>query len=140
MNLNAESLNLGSFSEEVNQKYAFPDGATVHKFLNNEHFISKKDLEFIEKRDYRKTNLIIAFTTLGVFSYCYLLFPAGKVVRDRMEANFGKTRYWTRRILPFLGLAIPIAILRDSVRIFPAVVDKSDFEIYKKGGPKELIY
>jgi len=53
-----------------------------------------------------------AFLAAGIFGYCYLLMPSGKVLRDKMEAGYSRPRFWARRILPFLGFGVPFVMMR----------------------------
>ena len=116
MNINYDNIVPENYSEEVKAYYAFPDPESTRKFLNNEVWATKAEKDKINEDAQIKSGLIVFFTTVGVLSYNHLLFPAGKVIRDKMEAGFSRKRYWTKRLLPFLGLAIPICILRSSVR------------------------
>jgi hypothetical protein len=50
--------------------------------------------------------------TVGSISYISLLFPAGKVIRDRVHANMNPYKLMVKRFLPFAGLAFPIMLLR----------------------------
>lgn len=51
--------------------------------------------------------------TIGFVGYCYLLMPGGKVLRDRKDAAMTPARRVMRRVVPFMGLAIPLIISRD---------------------------
>jgi len=86
------------------------------KYLHGETTITKAEREKIISEATKTGNYIIAWTALGVVSYSYLLFPAGKVIRDKMEAGFSRSRYWMRRVIPALGLAVPLFMLRNAVR------------------------
>ncbi len=63
--------------------------------------------------------MIMMFSTVsligGFVSYCYLLFPMGKVIRDIKDANMSPFRRVFRRALPFIGLSIPFIIARDLI-------------------------
>ena len=116
MNLNYDNVNLDNISPEVKQWYSFPeDKTTIKKFLSRELLISKEKAAEFTSRANRDTFIVATSLTAGTIGYCYLLVPNGKVIRDRMEAKMSVNRRWARRLIPFLGLAIPFCIVRNSV-------------------------
>ena len=84
MNLSLSSLpEISSFSPEVLDAYAFPPEQRLIRILKNETIIGEElkkngvsEIEFEKK-------LSFGLLSVGFCSYMFLLFPAGKVVRDR---------------------------------------------------------
>jgi len=58
-----------------------------------------------------------------------MMFPAGKVIRDKLEREMGRGWYWVRRVIPFTGLVIPVIYYR--LRRSDGSMYKEDPEIYK---------
>jgi len=113
MNINYENFNPENISTEVKQWYAFPEDKTlINKFLNDELFYNKAERKQLLKQANWDSGVFVASTMVGIISFCYLMMPAGKVVRDIIDSKSSKFRYWSRRFVPFLGLAIPIVMTR----------------------------
>eukprot|EP01015_Nassula_variabilis_P014301 TRINITY_DN217_c0_g1_i1.p1 TRINITY_DN217_c0_g1~~TRINITY_DN217_c0_g1_i1.p1 ORF type:complete len:123 (+),score=16.20 TRINITY_DN217_c0_g1_i1:78-446(+) len=115
MNLNYSSINPDQYSEDVKSSYAFPSKKQIEKFQKKE--ISGVSAE--ERRIARADSKIMALSiiggfTIGTASYFYLRFPDGAIIRQRMDAQLPPIRRYTRRLIPFLGLAIPIYMVRNS--------------------------
>jgi len=118
MNLNYDNINLDNVSTDVKQWYAFPEDKTlIQKFLSRELVISKEKSDELKSRATYDSFALMAYLTFGTVGYCYLLSPNGKVIRDRMEAKMTPSRRWLRRLVPFLGLAVPFIIVRQGVRV-----------------------
>jgi len=51
----------------------------------------------------------------SLISYSYLLMPGGKVLRDAYDAKLTPFRRITRRVIPFVLLALPIYYSREFI-------------------------
>lgn len=118
MNINHENLNLEDISSDVRAWYAFPEDKTLIKKFNSKEMVVPRDIKLQnDARASYHSILILSSMTIGALAYCYKLAPAGKVIRDRMEAQMSSTRLFVRRAVPFLGLAIPFVIVRMSLQV-----------------------
>jgi len=117
MNLNYDNLNFDSISPEVRKWYSFPEDKTyIEKYLNHEMTTSKAAREANSRRARFESLLIISSLTVGVVSYSYLLAPSGKVIRDRLDAKMSSSKRILRRLVPFVGLALPFVLVRSSLQ------------------------
>ena len=119
MNLNYdEGLNFDNIAPEVKTWYAFPeDKKLIHRYLNHEFLFSKASQDANTARAKYETFLIFSTLIGGTVGYCYLLAPSGKVIRDKIDASMSRSRYWARRLMPFIGLAVPFYLVRRSVQV-----------------------
>lgn len=118
MNINHENLNLEAISSDVREWYAFPEDKGLIKRFNSKEMVTPRNIKLQnESRASWDSLLILSSMTIGALAYCYKLAPAGKVIRDRMEAQMTPTRLFVRRAVPFLGLAIPFVIVRMSLQV-----------------------
>lgn len=84
MNLSLSSLpEISSFSPEVLDAYAFPPEQRLNSVLKNETVLNEEQKrKAVSEIEFEK-NLSLGLFSLGFISYMFLMFPAGKVVRDR---------------------------------------------------------
>ena len=113
MNLNYDNLNFDAINPEVRKWYAFPEDKThIQKYLSHELITSQVSRDANSRRARFESLLIISSLTVGTVSYCYLLAPSGKVIRDRIDAKLSSSRRFIRRLVPFVGLALPFVLVR----------------------------
>lgn len=115
MNLNYDNFNIENISEEVRSLYKFPeDKELLNKIVKGERYFSKEYREESTKNATLMSFAIVGLGLTGVISYMYLGFPAGKVIRDRHDASLPFWRRVSRRAIPFIGLALPFILMRES--------------------------
>jgi hypothetical protein len=113
MNLNYSNLNIDNIEQTVRDKYSFPeDKEFLRKYIRGESIMTREEVVNLNNSVNKDILIIVSGLTVGTFSYFFLLMPAGKVIRDKIDAQRSVPHRFFRRALPFLGLAVPLLILR----------------------------
>eukprot|EP01016_Furgasonia_blochmanni_P053625 TRINITY_DN869_c0_g3_i1.p1 TRINITY_DN869_c0_g3~~TRINITY_DN869_c0_g3_i1.p1 ORF type:complete len:150 (-),score=26.46 TRINITY_DN869_c0_g3_i1:216-665(-) len=120
MNLDYTNINIKEYSPAVREKYAFPaDNTLLKRFGSNELPYTREENVEAAAFATREGFLCLASLVIGLTSYTYLMLPTGKVIRDRLDASMPLWRRVTRRVLPFVGIAYPVYLLRQTQYFFP---------------------
>ena len=113
MNLNYSNLNIENIDQAVREKYAFPeDKEFLKKYIRGESIMTRDEVVNLNSSVNKDILIVVSGLTVGAFSYFFLLMPAGKILRDRIDAGRSVPHRFFRRALPFFGLAVPLLIMR----------------------------